>query len=120
MPALRSLASTAEALLTPHGMDHYLELVNPMVVRREIRSEIREVRRQTADTVTLTISPSRAWRGFTAGQYVRITVDIDGVRRTRCYSPACSEHTTPVACWNSPSSATGSFPGSCTTTRGPG
>ncbi|MFD8498099.1 ferredoxin reductase [Amycolatopsis sp. NPDC059657] len=93
MPALRSLASVAEALLTPHGMDRYLELVNPMLVRREIRGEIREVRRQTADTVTLAIRPSRAWRGFTAGQYVRITVDIDGVRRTRCYSPACSEHT---------------------------
>ena len=30
--------------------------------------------------------------GFQAGQFVQITVDIDGVRRTRCYSPACSQH----------------------------
>lgn len=88
----RRLASLAEALLTPHGMDRYLELIDPMLVRREIRGSVTEVRRQTADTVTLTIRPSRAWRGFTAGQYVRVTVDIDGVRRTRCYSPACSQH----------------------------
>ncbi|WP_116040631.1 ferredoxin reductase [Amycolatopsis palatopharyngis] len=85
------LASIAEALLTPHGMDRYLELLDPMLVRREIRGVVTEVRHQTADTVTLTIRPSRAWRGFSAGQYVRVSVDIDGVRRTRCYSPACSE-----------------------------
>ena len=89
---VRRLASLAEALLTPHGMDRYLELIDPMLVRREIRGVVTDVRRQTADTVTLTIRPSRAWRGFTAGQYVRVSVDIDGVRRTRCYSPACSQH----------------------------
>lgn len=86
------LATLAEALLTPHGMDRYLELVDPMLVRREIRGEVTAVRRQTADTVTLTLRPSRAWRGFSAGQYVRVTVSIDGVRRTRCYSPAGSQH----------------------------
>ncbi len=88
----KRLASLAEALLTPHGMDRYLELLDPMLVRREIRGLVTGVRRQTADTVTLTIRPSRAWRGFAAGQYVRVTVEIDGVRRTRCYSPVGSEH----------------------------
>ncbi|PRX48449.1 ferredoxin-NADP reductase [Prauserella shujinwangii] len=86
------IAALAEALLTPHGADRYLELIHPMLVRREIRGVVTSVRRQTADTVTFTVRPSRAWRGFTAGQYVRITVDIDGVRRTRCYSPASSQH----------------------------
>jgi ferredoxin-NADP reductase len=86
------LASLAEALLTPHGVDRYLELIDPMLVRRDLRAVVTAVCRQTADTVTLTLRPSRAWRGFTAGQYVRLTVDIDGVRRTRCYSPAGSQH----------------------------
>jgi ferredoxin-NADP reductase len=86
------LASFAEALLTPHGIDRYLELIDPMLVRREIRGVVTDVRHQTADTVTLTVRPSRAWRGFSAGQYVRVSVDIDGVRRTRCYSPAGSQH----------------------------
>ncbi|OZM70252.1 hypothetical protein CFN78_26445 [Amycolatopsis antarctica] len=88
----RTIASIAEALLTPHGVDRYLELVDPMLVRNEIRGVVTDVRRQTEGTVTLTVRPSRAWRGFTAGQYVRVTVDIDGVRRTRCYSPACSQY----------------------------
>jgi ferredoxin-NADP reductase len=86
------LSAIAEALLTPHGMDRYLELVDPMLVRREIRGVVTAVRRQTADTVTLALRPSRAWRGFAAGQYVRVSVSIDGVRRTRCYSPVVSQH----------------------------
>lgn len=89
---VRGLASLAEALLTPHGMDRYLELVDPMLVRREIRGLVTAVRKQTPDSVTLTVRPSRAWPGFTAGQYVRLQVEIDGVRRTRCYSPCGSQY----------------------------
>ncbi|MEU5258224.1 FAD-binding oxidoreductase [Amycolatopsis sp. NPDC021455] len=89
---VRGLASLAEALLTPHGMDRYLELVDPMLVRREIRGLVTAVRKQTPDSVTLTVEPSRAWPGFTAGQYVRLQVEIDGVRRTRCYSPCGSQY----------------------------
>jgi ferredoxin-NADP reductase len=50
------------------------------------------VRHTTADSVTLTLRPTRQWRGFEAGQYVQVAVDIDGVRRTRCYSPSSSQH----------------------------
>ena len=81
-----------EGLATPHGVDRYLELLHPMLTVREPRAEITEVRRSTSDTVTLTLRPNRCWRGFTAGQYVRVTVDIDGIRRSRCYSPSCSQH----------------------------
>jgi len=87
-PGLRLL----EALATPHGVDRYLELINPMLVVRDLRGEVTAVHRSTPDTVTLTIRPTRRWRGFAAGQYVRVSVDIDGVRRTRCYSPATSQH----------------------------
>jgi ferredoxin-NADP reductase len=90
----RGLAALVEPLLTPHGTDRYLELVDPMLVRREIRAQVLDVRHQTEDTVTLTVRPNRAWPGFTAGQFVRVSVDIDGVRNTRCYSPACSQHRT--------------------------
>jgi ferredoxin-NADP reductase len=89
---LPSALSLFEALATPHGLDRYLELVNPMLSVRELRAEVTDVRRSTADTVTLTLRPTRHWRGFQAGQFVQVTVEIDGVRRTRCYSPACSQY----------------------------
>jgi len=81
-----------EALATPHGVDRYLELVNPMLTVRELRAEVTAVHRSTVDSVTLTLRPTRQWKGFEAGQFVNVTVVIDGVRRTRCYSPTCSQY----------------------------
>lgn len=80
--------SVLEALATPHGVDRYLELVNPMLTVRELRAVVTDVRHGSHDTTTLTLKPTRQWRGFRAGQFVSVTVEIDGVRRTRCYSPA--------------------------------
>jgi ferredoxin-NADP reductase len=81
-----------EALAAPHGVDRYLELIRPSWSLREARAVVIEVGRQTADSVTLTLRPNENWEGFSAGQFVRVTVEIDGVRQTRCYSPTCSEH----------------------------
>ncbi|MGH8961824.1 MAG: ferredoxin reductase [Jatrophihabitantaceae bacterium] len=81
-----------EALATPHGVDRYLELVHPMLTVRDLRAEVTHVHRSTPDTVTLTLRPTRQWQGFRAGQFVQVSVLIDGVRRTRCFSPACSQH----------------------------
>jgi ferredoxin-NADP reductase len=78
--------------MTPYGVDRYLELVHPMLTVRELRAEVTDVHRSTSDSVTLTLRPNRRWRGFTAGQFVRVSVDIDGIRRTRCYSAAGSQH----------------------------
>jgi len=50
------------------------------------------VRRQTPKSVTLTLRANEHWRGFRAGQFVGVSVEIDGVFLTRPYSPAGSEH----------------------------
>lgn len=81
-----------EAMVTPHALDRYLELVDPMVTARDLRAEVTAVHRTTADSVTVTLRPTRQWRGFEAGQFVRLGVVIDGVRHTRCYSPCGSQH----------------------------
>lgn len=81
-----------DLLVGPHGIDRYLELLRADLTVRDARAEVIGVRRQTARSVTLTLRPNSAWSGFRAGQFVRVGVEIDGVRRTRTYSPACSEH----------------------------
>jgi stearoyl-CoA 9-desaturase NADPH oxidoreductase len=92
-PTLRLLRSgLLEALATPHGVDRYLELLRPTSSPRDLGAEVVEVRRLSVGSVTLTLRPSDRWRGFRAGQHVRLTVDVAGVRETRCYSPACGEH----------------------------
>jgi stearoyl-CoA 9-desaturase NADPH oxidoreductase len=80
-----------DLLVGPHGIDRYLELIRPGLTVNEARAEIVRVERQTSRSVTLTIRPNAAWSGFKAGQFIRVGVEINGVRRTRTYSPASSE-----------------------------
>lgn len=80
------------SLTTPHGVDRYLELFNPTWSVNDVRAEVVGLRHGTADSITLTLRPNGNWQGFRAGQFLRLTVEIDGVRRTRCYSPANSVH----------------------------
>lgn len=82
----------AQALTTPHGVDRYVELVKPAFSLRDVRAAVVAVRHATPHSVTLTLRPNDNWRGFRAGQHVRLSVEIDGVRHTRPYSPAGSEH----------------------------
>jgi ferredoxin-NADP reductase len=81
-----------DLLVGPHGIDRYLELIRPHLTVHDARAEVVAVRRQTARSATVTVRPNDAWGGFRAGQFVRVGVEIDGVRRTRTYSPASSQH----------------------------
>jgi len=80
-----------DAIAGPHGIDRYLEQISPTLVIGECRAEVVEARRGTADSVALNLRPNRAWKGLRAGQFVQVSVEIDGVRHTRCYSPASPE-----------------------------
>jgi ferredoxin-NADP reductase len=87
---LRSRA--VSALTSPHGVDRYLELVNPMWAAHEVRARLVEVRREVdvpgePPVATLTFQPTSTWRGHRPGQYVQLSVDLPGARRlTRCFT----------------------------------
>ncbi|MGK8520116.1 ferredoxin reductase [Nocardia asteroides] len=85
------LINLVQTLTSPHPLDRYLELVRPTLTVRDMRAEITHVRRSAPGSVTLTLRPTRQWKGHAAGQYVQIGVVIDGVRHTRCYSPVNAE-----------------------------
>ncbi len=89
----RALASDlVDRLTAPHGVDRYLELVDPRWVVREVRAEVLAVTHQTEGTVTLTLRPRGPWAGFRPGQHVVVGVEIDGVVHERCFSLAGSPH----------------------------
>ncbi|MGX9790217.1 ferredoxin reductase [Mycobacterium sp. MMS18-G62] len=88
----RVLRSPLVDLLTgPHGVDRYTELVAPTWTQADPRAKVIAVRRQTPRSVTLTLEANQAFTGFRAGQNINLTVEIDGRRRTRPYSPASAE-----------------------------
>lgn len=76
----------AEALASPLVPEDYLDLIDPLRTGAELRGRIVEVRPETADAVTVVIRPGRGWLGHVPGQYIRIGIDIDGVRHWRAYS----------------------------------
>lgn len=86
------VGSIVEAALSPHPVDRYLELVDPMLTWRDLRAKVVDVARPTDRTVRLTLRPTRQWQGHQAGQYVQLSTVIKGVRHTRCYSPANAAH----------------------------
>jgi ferredoxin-NADP reductase len=87
---LRSRA--VSALTSPHGVDRYLELVNPMWAAHEVRARLVEIHLEVdvpgePPVATLTFQPTSTWRGHRPGQYVQLSVDVPGARRlTRCFT----------------------------------
>jgi ferredoxin-NADP reductase len=88
------------ALTSPHGVDRYLELVNPMWAADEVRARVVSVETETdagAPVATITLQPTRTWNGHLAGQYVQLGIEIapEGSRQarrtTRCFSISSPE-----------------------------
>ena len=82
---LRSRALAA--LTSPHGVDRYLEQVNPMWAAHEVRARVVGVDREVdvsghPPVATITLQPTSTWRGHRAGQHVQLGVEINGSRRT--------------------------------------
>ena len=85
-PVQRRVLKALGALSSPLLPDDYLELVNPLWSTRELRGRIEEVKREAGTAATILIKPGYRWPGHKPGQYVRIGIDIDGVRHWRAYS----------------------------------
>ncbi len=85
--ALRNGAwRVVELLTTPVVPADYLDVIAPLRNPEVLRGRIEAVRRETANAVTLELRPGRNWQPHLPGQYVRLGVDVDGVRHWRAYS----------------------------------
>jgi ferredoxin-NADP reductase len=85
--ALRArVVKFAERVTTPLVPADYLDVIDPLRSGADLRGRIIAIHPETRDAVTVVIKPGRGWRGHTPGQYVRIGVDVDGIRQWRAYS----------------------------------
>jgi len=89
-PRVNSLLSRAAQLAqratTPLLPADYLDLFHPLRRGADLRGRIGAVRPETSDAATLLIRPGADWAGHVPGQYVRVGVDVGGVRQWRAYS----------------------------------
>ncbi|SDS99984.1 Ferredoxin-NADP reductase [Nocardioides scoriae] len=82
----RGALRVAELAATPLVPDDYLDVFNPLRAGAALRGRVEEVHPETADAATIVIRPGADWAGHVPGQYVRIGIDVDGVRQWRAYS----------------------------------
>lgn len=82
-----------DLLAGPHGLDRYVELIDPRLAADRHLAEVVAIEPETADTATLTLTPPKGWATGQLprprhGQAVNLTVEVDGVRHTRSFSVA--------------------------------
>src|SRR3954466_11813463 len=87
----------AELVTTPLLPADYPALVAPLRSGAALRGRIEAVHPETRDAATVVIRPGRDWLPHTPGQYVRIGIDVDGVRLWRA-SPNNSRLRRPRRC----------------------
>lgn len=93
----RALATPLARMLTwPHSPASYLEFLAPEVGGRAIKATVKAVRQETSRAVTLVLQPNHRWSGHVAGQYVSLTVSINGRRHTRCFTVSGMEEGCPT------------------------
>ena len=85
-PLHSRLLKSARGLTTPLLPDDYLALMNPLWSTRELRGTIERIQPETPEASTIVIRPVYEWPGHEPGQYLRIGVEIDGLRHWRAYS----------------------------------
>ncbi|MCW2645176.1 MAG: hypothetical protein JWP07_1285, partial [Pseudonocardiales bacterium] len=84
--ARRRALRLAKALTTPLLPDDYLALINPKWSTRELTGRIVRIRHETPDAATVVIKPDFPWPGHVSGQYLRIGMEVNGIRRWRAYT----------------------------------
>ncbi|HLL87523.1 MAG TPA: ferredoxin reductase [Thermoleophilaceae bacterium] len=82
----RRALKLVSALSSPLLPDDYLELINPLWSTRELRGRVEAIEEETPDAATIVVRPGYEWERHTPGQYLRIGVDVHGVRHWRAYS----------------------------------
>jgi len=83
----RQVTRVAEAAVTPLALDDVLDHFAPL--RKDagdMRARIVSVHPETADAATIELQPGKDWAGHVPGQFVRIGIEVDGVRHWRAYS----------------------------------
>jgi ferredoxin-NADP reductase len=84
---VRALRRVAEAAVTPLELHDVFDVFHPLRGNRDgLQGRVVSVTPETAESATILVKPGRDWAGHVPGQYVRVGVDVDGVRLWRTYS----------------------------------
>lgn len=86
MRILRPIKDLFSTLVYPLHVDDLAGVLDPLFSGRQLRARVLEVIPEGPRSATVRFRPAPGWLEHQAGQWVRIGVEIDGVRHWRSYS----------------------------------
>ncbi|MGI8678975.1 MAG: ferredoxin reductase [Jatrophihabitans sp.] len=82
----RQVSRIGRVLTSPLLPDDYFALIKPRFSTRELTGTVLRIRKEHGDAATIVIKPNFDWPAHRPGQYLRIGMEIDGIRHWRAYS----------------------------------
>ena len=83
---LRRAMDVVGWIATPLVPSHYVELFDPLRATHVRHARVVAVLRETERARTIVLRPGAGWREHRAGQFVTVSVEVDGRFLTRAYS----------------------------------
>ncbi len=77
-----------DSIMLPALYDFWAGKLNPSWSWDQTLARVVSRQNAASDAVTLVLQANRHYRGFVPGQHLNVTVEVDGVRYTRSYSPS--------------------------------
>lgn len=88
----RSLVSRlASAWTYPAHLEDFLAVIDRKHSARQLRGSVTAVVQETPSVTTVSLRPGRGWTPHRAGQWMRVGVEVDGVRHWRPFSISAPE-----------------------------
>ncbi|MEE4249132.1 MAG: ferredoxin reductase [Alcanivoracaceae bacterium] len=88
MTASQTLKRLVAPLVDPGVYDFWAQKINPTLSWERCLARVVERHVEARDTVSLILKPNGLFTGFLPGQHLNVTVEVNGVRLTRSYSPS--------------------------------
>ncbi len=82
-----SFSRLLKSFVAPDVFDFWASKVSPTLAWERTLAKVVDRRVEAKDTVTLVLKSNRRFAGYQPGQHLNVTVEVDGVRLTRSYSP---------------------------------
>lgn len=82
----RQVTRIGRALTSPLLPDDYFALLRPQWSTREVTGTVIRVRREHGEAATIVVKPDFDWPAHQPGQYLRIGMEINGIRHWRAYT----------------------------------
>ncbi len=82
----QQVSRIGRALTSPLLPDDYFALIKPTWSTRELTGTVIRVRRHHGNAATIVVKPDFEWPEHTPGQYLRIGMEVNGIRHWRAYT----------------------------------